>query len=190
MAAQLPISAQVSSGVVDPAAVEFATKRSTALALIVLARPWQWVKNGLVLAALVFGHRLFRSRDAALAAIALIAFCALSSLAYVLNDISDREADRRNPEKRVRPLACRDLTVAQAACFAILLGGISMGLSIALGREFLGIAALYVALQFGYSLWARQYVILDVVAVAIGFVLRAFGGGVAIGEEVAPGLRR
>jgi 4-hydroxybenzoate polyprenyltransferase len=60
-------------------------------------------------------------------------------------------------------------------------------LSIALGRYILGIAALYVALQIGFSLWAEHYVVLDVVAVAIGFVLRAFGGGVAIGAVVSRG---
>ena len=189
MAAQLPVTVtRVSSPVVDPELNECATKRGTGLALIILARPWQWVKNGLVLAALVFSHRLFRPRDAVLAAVALATFCALSSFAYVLNDISDREADRLNPEKRDRPLACGDLTIAQAACFAIALGAIATLLSIALGLNFLGIAALYVALQFGYSLWAKQYVVLDVIAVAIGFVLRAFGGGVAIGAEVSPWL--
>ena len=121
-----------------------ATKRGTGLALIVLARPWQWVKNGLVLAALVFSHRLFYPRDTVLAAVALVAFCALSSFAYVLNDISDREADRLNPEKRDRPLACGDLTIAQSVCFAIVLGAIATLLSIAIGINFLGIAALYV----------------------------------------------
>jgi 4-hydroxybenzoate polyprenyltransferase len=173
---------------VDSAADGCATKRGTVLALIVLARPWQWVKNGLVLAPLVFSHRLFHPRDAILAAVALVAFCALSSFAYVLNDISDREADRLNPEKRDRPMACGDLTIAQAACFAIVLGAIATLLSIALGRNFLGISALYVALQFGYSLWARQYVVLDVIAVAIGFVLRAFAGAIAIRVDVSPWL--
>jgi hypothetical protein len=173
---------------VDSAAHVCATKRGTVLALIVLARPWQWAKNGLVLAALVFSHRLFRPHDAVLATFAMVTFCALSSFAYILNDISDREADRLNPEKRDRPLACGDLTVAQAACFAIALGAVATFLSVALGLNFLAIAALYVALQFGYSLWAKQYVVLDVIAVAIGFVLRAFGGGVAIGAEVSPWL--
>src|SRR5882757_5679520 len=116
---------RASSSVVNPAADGCATKRGTGLALIALARPWQWVKNGLVLAALVFSHRLFRPRDAVLAAVALVTFCVLSSFAYVLNDISDREADRLNPEKRDRPLACGDLTIAQAAGFAIALGAIA-----------------------------------------------------------------
>lgn len=189
MAAQRPATVtQASPPVFDPAADGCVTRRSTIRALIVLARPWQWVKNGLVLAALVFSHRLFHPHDAFLATVAMVTFCALSSFAYVLNDISDREADRLNPEKRDRPLACGDLTIAQAACFAIALGAIATLLSIALGLDFFGIAALYLALQFGYSLWARHYVVLDVIAVAIGFVLRAFVGGVAIGAEVSPWL--
>jgi len=81
-----------------------------------------------------------------------------------------------------------DFTIAQAVCFAIELGAIATLLSMPIGLNFLGIAALYVALQFGYSLWAKQQAVLDVIAVAIGFVLRAFGGGVAIGAEVSPWL--
>ncbi|MGO9605254.1 MAG: decaprenyl-phosphate phosphoribosyltransferase [Candidatus Binataceae bacterium] len=162
--------------------------RSRAAALFALARPWQWIKNGLVLAALVFSHRLFVLHDAMLAGLALITFCALSSLAYVLNDIADRDADRLNPEKRERPLARGDLTVAEAGRFALGLGVASLLLSIALGRGFVAIALLYVGLQFGYSLWAKQYVVVDIIAVAIGFVLRAFAGGVAIDAEVSPWL--
>jgi 4-hydroxybenzoate polyprenyltransferase len=93
----------------------------------------------LVLAALIFSHRMFNLRDAVLAAVALVAFCALSSFAYVLNDISDREADRLNPERRDRPLARRDLTIAQAACFAVALGAIATLWSIALGATSSGL---------------------------------------------------
>jgi 4-hydroxybenzoate polyprenyltransferase len=162
--------------------------RSRAAALIALARPAQWIKNGLVLAALVFSHRLFILRDATLAAIGFVAFCTLSSFAYALNDISDREADRLNPEKRHRPVACGDLSVPEAAAFAVVLGAVGMVLSLVLGPAFVGIAVLYIGLQFAYSLWAKQYVVLDVIAVALGFVLRAFAGGVAIDAEVSPWL--
>jgi 4-hydroxybenzoate polyprenyltransferase len=155
---------------------------------LALARPGQWIKNGLVLAALVFSHRLFISRDALLAAIAFVAFCALSSFAYVLNDIADREADRLHAEKRNRPLARGDLSVPEAAAFAAMLGVVASVLSLTLGRAFIAIAVLYVALQFVYSLWAKQYVVIDAIAVAIGFVLRAFAGGAAIDAEVSPWL--
>jgi 4-hydroxybenzoate polyprenyltransferase len=157
-------------------------------AMIRLARPHQWMKNTLVGAALVFSQRLFDPRDVALTAVAFVAFCALSSTGYVLNDIVDREADRLNPEKCERPLARGDLTVAAATRMALGLGLTAAILSIALGARFAGIALLYVALQFAYSFWAKHHVVIDVIAVAIGFVLRAFAGGVAIHVEVSPWL--
>jgi 4-hydroxybenzoate polyprenyltransferase len=142
----------------------------------------------LVLAPLVFGQRLFVLHDVVLAVVAFIAFCTLSSAGYVLNDIADRDADRLNPEKCDRPLARGDLSVATATWAALTLAAIAIVLSIILGRAFLGIAVLYAALQLFYSLWAKHQVILDIVAVAIGFVLRAFAGGVAINVEVSPWL--
>ena len=157
-------------------------------AMIRLARPHQWIKNSLVLAALVFGQRLLVFRDVVLAITAFIAFCALASAGYVLNDIVDRDADRLNPEKCDRPLARGDLTVAAAGRFALTLAAIAAVLSIVLGRQFIGIALMYAALQLIYSLWAKHQVIIDVIAVAIGFVLRAFAGGVAIQVEVSPWL--
>jgi len=157
-------------------------------AMIALARPYQWVKNGLVLAALVFSRRLLIPHDCALALIALVAFSALSSAGYVLNDIADRESDRLNPEKRHRPIASGEVEVAPAIRMAVVLGALAVGLSLALGWAFVGIAALYAALQFAYSLWAKRHVVLDVIAVSLGFVLRAFAGGVAIGADVSPWL--
>ncbi len=156
--------------------------------MIRLARPHQWLKNALVLAALVFGQRLFVVHDVLLALIAFIAFCALASAAYILNDIADRDADRLNPEKCDRPLARGDITVAAAARAALMLAVVAAVLSIFLGRAFVGIAVLYATLQLVYSLWAKHQVIIDIIAVAIGFVLRAFAGGVAIKVAVSPWL--
>jgi 4-hydroxybenzoate polyprenyltransferase len=106
----------------------------------------------------------------------------------VLNDIVDRDADRLNPEKSDRPLARADLTVGAASRMALVLAAIAMVLSAALGWKFAGIALLYAALQFAYSLWAKHHVVIDVIAVALGFVMRAFAGGVAIHVEVSPWL--
>ena len=157
-------------------------------AIFRLARPHQWIKNTLVLAALVFGKRLFVFHDVVLAAVAFVAFCALSSAGYILNDVADREADRLNPEKCDRPLARGDITVAAAGRAALVLAAIAVVLSIILGSAFVGIAIVYAVLQLVYSLWAKHQVIIDVIAVAIGFVLRAFAGGVAIEVAVSPWL--
>src|SRR5271156_2003647 len=168
--------------------LEISQSSSQWAAMIRLARPHQWIKNALVLAALVFGQRLLVFQDVVLAIIAFVAFCALASAGYVLNDIVDRDADRLNPEKCDRPLARGDLTVAAAGRFALTLAAIAAVLSIVLGRQFIGIALMYAALQLIYSLWAKHQVIIDVIAVAIGFVLRAFAGGIAIQVEVSPWL--
>jgi 4-hydroxybenzoate polyprenyltransferase len=157
-------------------------------AMLRLARPHQWIKNALVGAALVFSQRLFDPHAVALTVTAFVAFCALSSSGYALNDIVDRNADRLNPEKCDRPLARGDLTVAAAARMALVLVALAAVLSIALGAKFAAIALLYAILQFVYSFWAKHHVVIDVIAVAIGFVLRAFAGGVAINVEVSPWL--
>jgi hypothetical protein len=96
--------------------------------------------------------------------------------------------DKPDTEKCDRPLPRGDLTVAAASRFAFALAAIAIVLSIILGRAFLRIAVLSAALQLFYSLWAKDQVIIDIIAVAIGFVLRAFAGGVATNVEVSPWL--
>jgi 4-hydroxybenzoate polyprenyltransferase len=157
-------------------------------ALLRLARPHQWTKNLLLLAPLIFGRHLLIFRDDLIALAAAGAFCALASFAYALNDIVDREADQLNPEKRHRPIASGEVSVASAVRFAAVLAVIGLAISFALGGTFLLIAMLYLALQFGYSLWAKGIVILDVIAVSAGFVIRAYAGGAAIDVEVSPWL--
>jgi 4-hydroxybenzoate polyprenyltransferase len=162
--------------------------RSGSSALLRLVRPHQWSKNLLLLAPLIFSRHLFIARDAAIALAGTIAFCALASFAYALNDILDRETDRLNPEKRDRPVASGEVSVATAARFALALAAGGLALSLLLGAGFLAIAMLYLALQFAYSMWAKKVVILDVIALSAGFVIRAYAGGVAIAVDVSPWL--
>ena len=163
-------------------------ERTKLNALVKLARPYQWVKNGLVFAALVFSQRLFHFHDVVLTVFAFIAFCAISSAGYSLNDINDRESDQHHPEKRNRPLVTGALTVGEAVVEAAVFGLSGIVLSAVLGPRFLSIAAAYLAMQFVYSHYAKQVVILDVIVIAIGFVLRAYAGGVAIDVAVSPWL--
>ncbi|HLI79219.1 MAG TPA: decaprenyl-phosphate phosphoribosyltransferase [Candidatus Binataceae bacterium] len=158
------------------------------LPLLRLARPHQWTKNLLLLAPLIFSRHLFILHDDAIVMLGVIGFCALASFAYALNDIIDREADRLNPEKRHRPIASGALSVATATRFAVLLAAVGIAISWVIGGAFLLIAIAYLALQFAYSLWAKRVVILDVIAVAAGFVVRAYAGGVAINVDVSPWL--
>ncbi|PYN24869.1 MAG: decaprenyl-phosphate phosphoribosyltransferase [Candidatus Rokuibacteriota bacterium] len=153
-------------------------------AIAVSMRPRQWVKNFFVFAGLVFSQRLFTG--AAWTAVAAFAiFCALSGAIYLLNDVADRERDRLDPRKRVRPIAAGQLPVgvAVAAAAALIVAGLVS--SAWLPRPFLITALAYVVLLVAYSAWLKHVVIVDVIVVAGGFVLRAVAGAVVIEVEMS-----
>lgn len=145
-----------------------------------LLRPQQWVKNAFVAAPLFFTPEALNARNAVAVLLGLIAFCALSSAVYVINDYLDREADRRHPEKCVRPLAAGTVSVPTAfAMLAVLLAG-GMALALWLSLTFALIAGLYLAVNLAYSLKLKQASIIDVMLVALGFVLRIYAGAALI----------
>jgi 4-hydroxybenzoate polyprenyltransferase len=148
-------------------------------AIVGSLRPRQWVKNLFVFAGLVFAQRLFTA-DVAVAGAAFVVFCALSGAIYLLNDVADRERDRLDPRKRRRPIAAGRLGVGAAVATALALIVLGLGAGAALGPAFLLTATAYVALLAAYSAWLKHVVIVDVLAVASGFVLRAVAGAVAI----------
>ncbi|HEY2664204.1 MAG TPA: decaprenyl-phosphate phosphoribosyltransferase [Candidatus Binataceae bacterium] len=158
---------------------------SRAQAFLALARPSQWLKNGVVLAALVFSRHLFDPISVITALTAVVAFCAISSAVYALNDLLDREADRVHPEKRFRPIAAGDLSVGDGVTAAVGLCVSGLILSMLIGRGFVVAVVLYLLLQLAYSAFLKRIVIADLIAIALGFVLRACAGGVAIGVEVS-----
>ncbi len=149
-------------------------------ALLVSLRPDQWTKNLLVLAALVFSKHLFDLDAAARAGVAFLVFCALSGATYLLNDLTDLEQDRVHPQKKFRPLASGALPVGTARLFCGLLYAAGLVASLWLGRGFTIAAIAYVLLNVAYSLGIKNVVILDVLAVSLGFVLRAVAGALAI----------
>jgi 4-hydroxybenzoate polyprenyltransferase len=145
-------------------------------------RPNQWTKNLLVFAGLIFSeqHLLLQPHAVARATLAFAVFCALSGVVYLVNDIRDREADRRHPIKSRRPIASGDLSVTTAAGFAVALGAAALAASSLLSPTFTLVAATYVLLNAVYSMSLKHVVILDVLTIAMGFVLRAWGGAVAV----------
>ncbi|PYN02264.1 MAG: decaprenyl-phosphate phosphoribosyltransferase [Candidatus Rokuibacteriota bacterium] len=153
-------------------------------AIFVSLRPRQWVKNLFVFAGLVFSQRLFT--DAAWTSLAAFAvFCALSGAIYLLNDVADRERDRLDPRKGLRPIAAGRLSVGAALTTAVVLIGAGLGVGTLLSRRFLIAALLYVVLLVAYSAWLKHVVIVDVIVVAGGFVLRAIAGAVVIDVEMS-----
>jgi 4-hydroxybenzoate polyprenyltransferase len=150
-------------------------------AYLTLARPHQYLKNGFIFFPLFFGHRLYDLEALGLACSAFLAFCAAASSAYVFNDICDREADRRHPVKRWRPLASGALDLGGAVGFLLLLLSLSVVLSLwLLPRSFIIILGAYLLLNLFYSWKLKHLAILDVVCIGLGFVLRIFAGGVAV----------
>jgi 4-hydroxybenzoate polyprenyltransferase len=157
-----------------------AAGRSTALNLLVSLRPGQWTKNLLVFAALIFAIRLFDARSVRASAAAFVVFCALSSVVYLINDVADRQSDRLHPLKRLRPVASGGLPVSTALAAAGLLGTGALGVAFLLGWRFGLVACAYLVLMALYSGPLKHIVIIDVLTIAIGFVLRAVAGAVAI----------
>ncbi len=148
-------------------------------------RPAQWAKNLFVLAPLVFGDLLLDGRAAVRAGLAVLAFCCASSAVYLLNDLRDREEDRRHPLKRLRPLAAGTLGVSAAVAGMTGLAAVAAATSFWLGWPFALILGTYLAMNVLYTLWFKHMVILDVMSISLGFVLRVEAGGVAAGVEVS-----
>ncbi len=154
-------------------------------ALVRLARPKQWVKNGLVFAALLFSGQMRDAASIGLATLAFVAFCLASAAAYSLNDALDAKEDRLHPTKRFRPVALGVVSPVQALVFSILLagGGLAAGFSVGVALGL--IVLLYLSLNLLYSFRLKHVVLLDVMTIAAGFVLRAAGGAVAIKVEMS-----
>jgi 4-hydroxybenzoate polyprenyltransferase len=159
--------------------------RSTAASLFVSLRPDQWTKNLIVFAALIFAVKLLDPAALAYASAAFLIFCALSGAVYLINDVSDREQDRLHPLKRLRPIAAGDLLPGAALVFAGVLSVIALTASFALRPAFGVTAAAYLALFVVYTRSLKHIVILDVMAIAVGFVLRAVAGGLVIHVHVS-----
>ena len=154
-------------------------RRGPLHAALATARPRQWVKNALVVAAAGAAGALGHDDVPVRVAAACIAFCLLSSSTYAVNDVRDAAEDRLHPRKRHRPVAAGELDAR--AALALGAGLLILGLVIcALVTPALAvIGAGYVALTLSYTMLWRRILILDVVAIAGGFVLRALAGGVA-----------
>ena len=118
----------------------------------------------------------------------MVVFCALAGVVYLVNDLADLERDRLHPSKRTRPLASGALSPAVARAAAALLFAFAVAAAWTLGPGFLLCALAYPALGLAYSLALKHVVILDVLAVALGFVLRAVAGAFAIGVHFSPWL--
>ena len=156
-------------------------------------RPWQWTKNLLVFAGVLFSRQVGEPALLLRAAAGFVAFSLLSGTVYLINDLADVEADRRHPRKRHRPIASGRLPAAAAWALAVPLLGIVLAISLWLGPGFAIVAWSYFGLNLLYSFVLKNQVLLDVFVIAIGFVMRAIAGvelllPVSPGTELSPWL--
>jgi hypothetical protein len=154
--------------------------------LIRALRPQEWVKNLLVFAGVLFSGRLDEGSLVLDAVLAFAAFCAISSAGYLLNDLCDREHDRRHPEKRHRPIASGAISTTRAGVVAVVLTALAIGLAFATGTaEVAGLVALYGVIAAAYSLRLKRLVIIDVMTIGSLFILRVIAGAVAVGAQAS-----
>ena len=172
-----------------PAGAPQPRRRGPVLALLVSLRPKQWTKNLLLFAGLLFtldqhhnGQQFLR------VGVGFVLFSLLSSAVYLVNDLADREGDRRHPKKCRRPIASGELAPPLAGAAAILLAVIGLGGAFALGTRFGGIALLYLLFTFAYTFRLKHVVLLDVLVLAAGFVFRAVAGALVIGVSISSWL--
>ncbi len=143
-------------------------------------RPKQWIKNLLLFAGIVFSENLINLEMLLRASVGFVLFCLLSGSVYIINDIRDLEFDQQHPLKQKRPLASGELSIGIATIMALILSVIGIAGSFSLGLNFGLLALGYFLMQNIYSLVLKHVVIVDILIVAIGFVLRALAGIEAI----------
>jgi len=151
-------------------------------------RPYQWSKNLLVFAALVFALELQDPEKVRAAVIAFFCFCAASSATYLFNDIRDRHRDREHPEKSQRPIAAGRVSVPVAAVMAIVLAFVALLGSHAVNWQLAVVIAAYLVLQGAYSLRLKHVPIIDALCVSAGFLMRAVAGAEAVQVPISSWL--
>jgi 4-hydroxybenzoate polyprenyltransferase len=149
--------------------------------LVRLLRPHEWTKNGFVFTGLLFGHGW---RDIALVyqvILAAVAFSLISSGVYIVNDLADRESDRRHPAKKSRPLALGTVSASVAVALAIAMSLVGLGLGAIVSSWVFLLLSIYIIINLGYSFGLKRIVIVDVFIIAAGFMLRILAGTVGVG---------
>jgi len=154
-------------------------------ALLTLMRPRQWLKNGFVLAPLVFTGNFLNPAATVQALAAVVFFCVAASAVYVLNDIHDIELDRRHPQKsRTRPLAAGTVTVPMAQALLVLLY-CTLALAWFAVPTVLPVILAYLVLNIAYTFVLKHQPVMDIFSIAIGFVMRVYAGAAALAVPVS-----
>jgi decaprenyl-phosphate phosphoribosyltransferase len=156
-----------------------APDRGVVRALVRAARPRQWVKNLLVVAAPVAAGQVGDGDVVLATVLALVSFCLAASAVYLVNDSADREVDRLHPTKRLRPIASGALSVRAALVAASVLAVAALLVGYLADPSLCVLVAAYLVIQLLYAVWLKHEPVLDISIVAAGFLMRAVAGGIA-----------
>lgn len=150
-----------------------------------LLRPRQWVKNLAIFAAVTFTGELFNPLAVIPVIIEFFVFCAVSSASYIINDILDVKNDRLHPFKKFRPIAHGDVSVPFAIAIALILIIGALGMASLVNVTFFLFIIVYLLLQICYSTFLKTIIIIDILAIAAGYILRVYGGEFASGYHIS-----
>lgn len=150
-----------------------------------LLRPRQWIKNVAVFAAIVFAGELFNLVSLWKVILGVLVFCGLSSAIYAINDIFDVAKDRLHPFKKFRPLARGDLSISHALIVAVVLIIASLVVASFVTPAFFLLTIVYLFLQLSYSIFLKHIAIIDILAIAAGYILRVYAGEFASGYHIS-----
>jgi len=156
--------------------------------MVQLARPKHWIKNAVVFIPVVFSKRAGEVVAWREAGIAALVFCFASAFAYIINDVKDRSSDLAHPLKKHRPLASGRIAVSTAIAEALVFVLLAVALAWRFSGIFLVMALVYIVLQTAYTFFLKEKALIDVICIAMGFVIRAGSGVAAIRSEVSPWL--
>jgi 4-hydroxybenzoate polyprenyltransferase len=148
-------------------------------------RPKQWTKNGVLLAPLLFARSIFEEGKLLKAILGVVAFSLLASAVYVVNDWVDKDKDRLHPEKKKRPIAAGHLGPLGAGALVLLCLGLCTAVSLQLPIGFSHVLIAYLVMQVFYTGFLKKLVIVDVMIIALGFIVRVMAGAEAINVQVS-----
>jgi 4-hydroxybenzoate polyprenyltransferase len=154
------------------------------ISLFEALRPSQWIKNFSLFAAAILNGQLINPIIFVQSSLAFISFCLLSSSSYLVNDLRDIDNDRKHPFKKFRPIAHGDISTTTAILAIILLFFLGLSLALTVNFGFFLISVVFIILQYSYSFIFKKKAVLDIIGIALFFIIRAYAGELATGYHL------
>ncbi len=154
-------------------------------AILKTARPRQWLKNLALFTTILFTGHFFDPHALTLTLWGFVAFCLLSSSNYIFNDVLDAPHDRKHPFKKFRPVASGKLPIPVALFVSLLFGIVGLVISQSVGRPFFILAAIFLLLQYSYTLFLKHVSVIDILTITTAYFLRVYAGEAATGFHIS-----